>query len=77
MKAEVGDRLVVEGDLTRTGLVVGLSNTDGSPPYVIRWQADGHIALVFPGPYSRIIPAGQSCTDRQGAQVSPGATAGG
>ena len=57
MRAEVGDRLVVEGDRGRTGLIIGVRNHDASPPYVIRWQADGHIALVFPGPYSKIVPA--------------------
>ena len=57
MGAEVGDRLVVEGDPSRTGLIIGVRNQDGSPPYVIRWLADDHIALVFPGPYSKIVPA--------------------
>jgi Domain of unknown function (DUF1918) len=56
MKARVGDRLIVEGDHARTGLVIGLRNEDGSPPYVIRWMSNGHVALVFPNEYSRIIP---------------------
>ena len=57
MKAEVGDRLVPDGDYDRAGEVIGVRNEDGSPPYVIRWLRDGHIALVFPGPYARIVPA--------------------
>jgi hypothetical protein len=56
MKARVGDRLIVEGDHARTGLVIGLRNEDGSPPYVIRWMSNGHVALVFPNEYSRIVP---------------------
>lgn len=57
MKAQVGDRLVVADDAERTGVVIGLKHPDGSPPYVVRWLNGGHIALVLPGPYARIIPA--------------------
>ena len=56
MKADVGDRLVTEGpDGSRECLIIGLHRADGTPPYVVRWQADGHIALVFPGPYTRLV----------------------
>ena len=57
MRAQVGDRLVVGAD--RVGIVVAVPAKDGSPPYIIRWQKDGHIAMVLPDQYSRIIPAGQ------------------
>jgi hypothetical protein len=56
MKAQVGDQLVPDGDIDRIGLVIGLPNADGSPPYVIKWLSSGHIALVSPGPYARILP---------------------
>ena len=56
MKAHVGDRLVVDGDGDRVGLIIGVRHTDGTPPYVIKWLSDGHVALVFPGPYARILP---------------------
>ena len=59
MEAHVGDRLVVSGDEDRVGLVIGLPNPDGSPPYVIRWLNGGHVALVFPSQYARIVPAEQ------------------
>jgi hypothetical protein len=49
VKAHVGDRLVVNGDESRTGLIIGLQHADWSPPYVVQWLADGHIALVYPG----------------------------
>lgn len=39
------------------GEVVGVPSADGSPPYVIKWLTDGHIAMVFPDQYSRIVPA--------------------
>jgi hypothetical protein len=58
MKADVGDRLVQDGDPSRAGLIIGLRNADGSPPYVVKWLSDGHIALVFPGPYTRVVRGG-------------------
>ncbi|MGP7996499.1 MAG: DUF1918 domain-containing protein [Streptosporangiaceae bacterium] len=58
MKAEVGDRLVTEGaEGERECLIIRLQHADGSPPYVVRWLSDGHIALVFPGPYTRLVHA--------------------
>lgn len=55
MRAHVGDRLMPDGDATRVGVVIGLQNSDGSPPYVVKWLSDGHIALVLPGPYARLV----------------------
>jgi hypothetical protein len=57
MFAHVGDRLIVEGDATRTGLIIGVPHEDGSPPYIVKWLASGHIAMVSPGQFARIIPA--------------------
>jgi hypothetical protein len=57
MRAQVGDRLIPDGDPDRIGVIIGLRNADGSPPYVVKWLTSGHIALVFPGPYARIVPA--------------------
>lgn len=56
MKARIGDRLIPDGDHSRAGVVIGLQNADGSPPYIVKWLSDGHIALVFPGPYARMVP---------------------
>ena len=58
MRAQVGDRLMADGDSARTGLVIGVRNTDGSPPYVIKWLISGAIALVSPRPYDRIVAGG-------------------
>jgi hypothetical protein len=58
MKARVGDRLLPEGEQRRAGVIIGLPHPDGSPPYVIKWLSDGHIALFFPGPYTRVRRAG-------------------
>jgi uncharacterized protein DUF1918 len=57
MRASVGDVLVVPGSERRAGLVIGVIGQDGAPPYVIKWLSDGHIAMVTPDQYSRIIPA--------------------
>jgi|GEM_PF-1284768 len=54
--AQIGDWLVQDGDSGRAAQIIGLPHADGSPPYVIRWQSTGHIALVFPGPFTRIAP---------------------
>lgn len=58
MKAHVGDRLVPDGNHHRVGVIIGVWNADGSPPYVVKWLSDGHIALVFPGPYTRVERGG-------------------
>jgi hypothetical protein len=58
MKAEPGDRLIIDGDPDRVAVVIGVMHGDGSPPYVVRWQRSGHIALVSPDSYASIVPAG-------------------
>ena len=61
MRARVGDRLVADGaDRRRVCEIIRLNHADGSPPYVVRWLSDGHIALLFPGPYARLVRRGRS-----------------
>ena len=54
MYAEVGDRLVIRSRTldgpVADGEILEVHHPDGSPPYVVRWSADGHESLVFPGP---------------------------
>jgi hypothetical protein len=57
MKARIGDRLLPDGEQRRVGVIIGLRNPDGSPPYVVKWLSDGHIALVVPGPYTKVVRA--------------------
>ena len=64
MRARIGDRLVVGAD--RIGEVVGVPSADGSPPYIVKWMNGGHIAMVFPDQYARIIPAGEPVTTSSG-----------
>ena len=60
MRAQVGDRLVVDSNKVETprreGEVVEVHGADGGPPYLVRW-ADGHEGLTFPGPDAHVVPA--------------------
>jgi hypothetical protein len=51
----------------RIGEIVGAPSADGSPPYIIKWLKDGHIAMVLPDQYSRIVPAEETVADGPGA----------
>ncbi len=57
MRAEVGDRLIVEAPTDhsngRTGVVMEVRGDDGKPPYVVQWD-DGHEGLCFPGPDAHV-----------------------
>ncbi len=57
MRAKAGDRLIIAGGSDRIGVVLSALGPDGSPPYVIKWLKGGHIAMVSPDKYSRIVPA--------------------
>lgn len=63
MRAEVGDWLVVKG-LTvdrpgQRGLITEVHSTDGSPPYVVHWIDNDHVATVFPGPDAIVVTAAE------------------
>ena len=52
MKATVGDRIVVQGvhvgDHGRTGEVLEVYGENGDPPFVVRWDDDGHESTFWP-----------------------------
>jgi hypothetical protein len=54
MQAAVGDRVVIKGrylgESERGGEIIALEGPDGQPPWRVRWEADGHVSLLFPGP---------------------------
>ncbi len=54
MYAEVGDRLVKDGLQAglgqQLGVIVEVRNSDGSPPYLVQWDADGTESLHYPEP---------------------------
>ncbi|HET9172304.1 MAG TPA: DUF1918 domain-containing protein [Actinospica sp.] len=64
MKAKVGDRLVILakhlGEATAEGEILEVHGPDGDPPYLVRWEDDGHEGLVFPGPDARVMPSGHA-----------------
>ncbi|WP_026122234.1 dsRBD fold-containing protein [Nocardiopsis halotolerans] len=76
MRAQVGDRLVVESprDDThrRTGDVTEVRGSDGSPPYQVHWHdaERGHDDLVYPGPDAHIEhPPGGTGANAEGAEA--------
>lgn len=66
MRARVGDQLLQGGGSSSVGLIVGVLGEDGLPPYVVKWLRTGHIAMVSPGQYARIVPAGRNGADDPG-----------
>jgi len=68
MHAQVGDRLLVEGDETRTGLIIDVPQADGSPPYIVRWLSNGHVAMVSPGMFARLISPSRPAISTQADQ---------
>lgn len=70
MKAKVGDWLVIKGTRVeqhdQRGLITEVHAPDGAPPYVVRWLADDHEAIVFPGPDAIVVSAAeQADADRR------------
>jgi hypothetical protein len=53
MNATVGDRIVIKGhrvgEHERDGEIMEVRGLDGAPPYLVRWDDDGHTGLFFPG----------------------------
>ena len=71
MKAKVGDLLVVKGTTVerhdQRAVITEVRSDDGSPPYVVRWLADDHIATVYPGPDALVVTAAeQAAADARG-----------
>ena len=70
MKAEAGDWLVIKGthvdQADQRGLITEVHGADGAPPYVVRWLATGHVAVVIPGPDAVVLTAAeQKAADQQ------------
>lgn len=61
MQATKGDVLIVHGrtvgNMDRRGEVIDVRGKGGQPPYLVRWEPDGHEGLVFPGPDCHIETA--------------------
>ena len=53
LRAEPGDRLVIRahhtGEIEHDGEILEVLGADGAPPYVVRWEEDGHVSRLYPG----------------------------
>lgn len=62
MRASVGDKIIVASSgvagAVREGRVVEVRHPDGTPPFEVEWSDTGERTLVFPGPDTRVVPAG-------------------
>ena len=61
MQARLGDRIVVpsthQGEPERTGEVLEVRGNAGSPPYLVKWEPDGHTGLFYPAGTASVVPA--------------------
>ena len=57
MHAVAGDTIAIPGarvgDPGKVGVVLEARGPDGRPPYRVRWE-DGHEAVCYPGPETRV-----------------------
>jgi hypothetical protein len=64
MQAKIGDRIVIRhpqlGGSPRDGEILETRGPNGTPPFVVRWDDDGHEALVFPGPDAQVQHLGRA-----------------
>ncbi len=53
MRAHPGDKIVVKGhrvgEHDRDGVILEVRGADEGPPFLVRWESDGHVGLFFPG----------------------------
>lgn len=53
MKTTAGDRIVIHGhkvgEHDRDGEILEVRGDDGGPPYLVRWDDDGHESIIYPG----------------------------
>jgi Domain of unknown function (DUF1918) len=53
MRAAVGDHIRVQGhhvgEHERSATILAVEGADNGPPYLVRWDSDGHESLFFPG----------------------------
>ena len=58
MRASVGDCLVIKGHVVgqaeRDAEILEVRGVEGGPPYLVRWDDDGHVGLFFPGPDAEV-----------------------
>ncbi len=56
--ASIGDRLVIRGhhlgEPDRDAEILEVRGEGGTPPFLVRWQADGRVSLLYPGSDARV-----------------------
>lgn len=64
MKAQAGDKLVVFSNHVdqpaAEAEILEVHGEDGDPPFLVRWDATGNEALIFPGPDARVLAHGHA-----------------
>jgi Domain of unknown function (DUF1918) len=52
LRAKAGDRLVIhghrQGQPERDAEILEVLGEEGAPPYLVRWQDDGHMSRYYP-----------------------------
>lgn len=70
MHAKRGDLLVVESSTvdrsSRRGLILDVEGPEGTAPFLVRWEDNGHEGLVFPGPDAHVTAAFSGSTSNLG-----------
>ena len=60
MRAKSGDRLVIQGhrvgDPEKYAEILEVRGTQDEPRYLVRWAADGHESVVYPGSDAVVEP---------------------
>ena len=68
MKANPGDRLVIKGhhvgEPDRDAEILEVRGPDGTPPFLVRWDDDGHEGLFFPSTDAVIEPVAHRSRSR-------------
>ena len=70
LRAEPGDRLIIHahhtGETERDGEILEVLGDDGAPPYVVRWEDDGHVSRLYPGTdaYVQHLHDGEATAER-------------
>ena len=72
MQAVAGDKLIVRGhhlgEPDRTGEILEVHGAQGTPPYLVRWDEDGRVGLVFPGPDAAVAHIEHAARARTGRE---------
>ena len=52
LRASPGNRLIVhghyQGQPERDAEILEVLGEDGAPPYMVRWEDDGHVSCIYP-----------------------------